>query len=145
MQISSPAFAATGRIPSAFTCDGQNTPPPLDISDVPPAVAGLVLIVDDPDSPFGTWQHWLVWNLPPDTSHLALPLPDSAVTGQNDFGQAAYIGPCPHGGLHHYHFRLFALDSSLNLPPGSSRAQLDRAMTGHIIGQADLVGVYSRP
>lgn len=145
LSITSPSFIDSSAIPAQFTCDGQNTPPPLDFSQVPRSAQSLVLIVDDPDSPSGTWQHWLVWNLPPTTTHLAGSLPDGAIQGKNDFGQISYGGPCPHTGTHHYHFRLFALDTTLNLPSGANRPQIDQLMSGHVVATGELVGTYSRP
>ena len=145
LKISSPAFAEGGMIPARFTADGANVNPPLEISGAPASARSLVLIVDDPDAPGGTWNHWLLWNIAPDTSALAEDAtPAGATTGRNDFGRANYLGPSPPSGTHRYRFQLYALDTPLDLRPGAPRQELDRAMAGHILGRATLSGRYSR-
>jgi Raf kinase inhibitor-like YbhB/YbcL family protein len=144
MKITSSAFQQGGNIPSKFTCDGANTNPPLQISDVPPEAKSLVLIVDDPDAPSGLFTHWAVWNISPQTSTLAGGSTPKGVQGTNDFGRSGYGGPCPPSGTHRYYFKVFALDRELDLPFGAKRSQLDAAMKGHVIAQGELMGRYSR-
>jgi len=144
-KISSPDFPEGGPIPAQFTCDGENVNPTLDISGVPAGAMSLVLVVDDPDAPSGTWNHWLVWNIDPSTTQIARnSVPPGAVTGRSDFGQVIYIGPSPPSGTHRYYFRLMALDTNLNLPAGAGRSALDKAVKGHILKTAELMGRYKR-
>ena len=144
MKITSSAFQQGGNIPSKFTCDGANTSPPLQISDVPSEAKGLVLIVDDPDAPSGLFTHWAVWNISPQTSTIGEGSTPKGVQGTNDFGRSGYGGPCPPSGTHRYYFKIFALDRELDLPAGARRGQLDAAMKGHVIAQGELMGRYSR-
>lgn len=145
MNISSPDFSEGGSIPSRFTCDGANVNPALRISDVPTKAKSLVLIVDDPDAPVGTWNHWLLWNLKSDLKEIpANSVPAGAVQGLNDFKKNNYGGPCPPSGTHRYFFRLFALDTALELPAHANRKALDQAMRGHVLGQAEYMGRYAR-
>ncbi len=145
MKIESLAFTNEGVIPSKYTCDGDNINPELKFIDVPENAKSLVLIMDDPDAPMGTWQHWLIWNISPDTKLIEENSePKNAVFGMNDFRRLEYGGPCPPSGVHRYFFRLYALDKILNLNSGSSREQLERAIKGHIIAEAVLMGKYSR-
>ncbi len=144
MKITSSAFQQGGNIPSKFTCDGANTNPPLQISDVPPEAKSLVLIVDDPDAPSGLFTHWAVWNISPQTSTIAEGSTPKGVQGTNDFGRSGYGGPCPPSGIHRYYFRISALDRELDLPFGAKRSQLDAAMKGHVIAQGESMGRYSR-
>jgi Raf kinase inhibitor-like YbhB/YbcL family protein len=144
MKISSSAFQQGGNIPSKFSCDGANTSPPLQISDVPSGVKSLVLIVDDPDAPSGLFTHWVVWNISPQISTIPEGSAPKGVHGTNDFGKSGYGGPCPPSGAHRYYFRIFALDRDLDLPSGARRSQLDAAMKGHVVAQGELMGRYSR-
>jgi len=144
MKITSSVFQQGGNIPSKFSCDGANTSPPLQISDVPSEAKSLVLIVDDPDAPSGLFTHWAVWNISPQTSAIGEGSTPKGVQGTNDFGRSGYGGPCPPSGSHHYYFKIFALDRELDLPFGAKRSQLDAAMKGHAIGQGELMGRYSR-
>jgi hypothetical protein len=145
MKISSPAFDNNSKIPEKYTCDGENVNPPLKIEGVPKEAKSLVLIVDDPDAPMGTFLHWLVWNIPPETNFIEEnSLPEGAVQGKNDFGKENYGGPCPPFGTHRYFFKLYALDKVLNLPEGSSLKEVEKEMEGHILDQAQLVGLYQR-
>ena len=144
MKITSSAFQQGGNIPSKFSCDGANTSPPLQISDVPPEAKSLVLIVDDPDAPGGLFTHWAVWNISPQTSTIAEGSTPKGVQGTNDFGKSGYGGPCPPSGTHRYYFRIFALDRELDLPSGAKRSQLDAAMKGHVIAKGELMGRYAR-
>lgn len=142
--VTSSAFKDGGDIPSKFSCDGANTSPPLQISEVPAGAKTLVLIVDDPDAPSGLFTHWMVWNLSPQTSTISEGSAPVGVHGTNDFGKSGYGGPCPPSGTHRYYFRVFALDRKLDLARGAKRSQLDAAMKGHVIAQGELMGRYSR-
>jgi Raf kinase inhibitor-like YbhB/YbcL family protein len=144
MKITSSAFQQGGNITSKFTCDGANTSPPLQISDIPSEAKSLVLIVDDPDAPNGLFTHWAVWNISPQTSAFAEGSTPKGAQGTNDFGKSGYGGPCPPSGTHRYYFKIFALDRELDLPSGAKRSQLDTAMKGHVIAQGELMGRYSR-
>ena len=144
MKITSSAFQEGGNIPSKFSCDGGNTSPPLQISNVPPEAKSLVLIVDDPDAPSGLFTHWAVWNISPQTNTVAEGRTPKGVQGTNDFGRSGYGGPCPPSGMHRYYFKIFALDRELDLPFGAKRSQLDAALKGHAIAQGELMGRYSR-
>ena len=144
MKITSSAFQQGANIPSKFSCDGPNTSPPLQISDVPGEAKSVVLIVDDPDAPSGLFTHWAVWNISPQTSTIAEGSTPKGVHGTNDFGKSGYGGPCPPSGAHRYYFKIFALDRELDLPVGAKRSQLDAAMKGHVIAQGELMGRYAK-
>jgi Raf kinase inhibitor-like YbhB/YbcL family protein len=144
MKISSPVFADNGSIPAKFTCDGGDTSPPLTIAGIPPSAKSLALIMDDPDAPGGTFDHWIVWNIPANTTAIAEGKAPQGVTAKNGFGKNAYGGPCPPGGEHRYFFKLYALDTTLNLPPSSKKSDLEKAMNGHTVAQAQIVGKYKR-
>ena len=144
ISITSPSFQASGDIPAKFTCNGTNVSPELQISSVPNEAKSLVLIVDDPDAPRGLFTHWIVWNIDPKTTRVAEnSAPTAGVQGINDFGKRNYGGPCPPSGTHRYFFKIFALDTKLELKPGARRAELDAAMRGHILAQGELMGRYS--
>jgi len=144
MKITSSAFQEGASIPSKFSCDGADSSPPLQIAEVPSGAKSLALIVDDPDAPSGLFTHWMVWNIPPQTSTVAEGSAPKGVHGANDFGKSGYGGPCPPSGTHRYYFKIFALDRELDLPSGAKRSQLDAAMKGHVIAQGELLGRYSR-
>lgn len=145
MKITSTAFEHEGTIPARYTCDGEDVNPPLAIADVPAEAKTLALIVDDPDSPTGTWLHWSAWNIPPGTREIGEgTLSASAVEGTTTFGETGYGGPCPHQGEHRYFFRLYALNTELALAPGALRVDLEHAMAGHIVAEAELMGRYKR-
>jgi len=152
MQISSNAFAHNGLIPAKYTCDGQDTSPPLSWTGVPGGTKSLVLIVDDPDAPdpaapHMTWVHWVLYNLPPSAQNLAdgtRRLPPGTGEGVNDWGRTGYGGPCPPIGRHRYLHKLYALDVMLSAHGRLTKAALERAMQGHILAQAELVGSYQR-
>ncbi|RMD67029.1 YbhB/YbcL family Raf kinase inhibitor-like protein [Candidatus Pacearchaeota archaeon] len=145
MEISSPAFAHNSPIPSKYTCDGQDINPPLTFANVPSSAKELVLIVDDPDAPAGVWTHWVVYNIPPQTAGIdENSIPANAVQGTNSWGKSAYGGPCPPSGTHRYFFKLYALNSPLQLSPGASKTELENAMQGKVIASAELVGTYTR-
>lgn len=145
MKISSTAFEHNQRIPAKYTCDGEDVSPPLKISGVPENAKSLVLIVDDPDAPRGTYLHWTVWNIGPKTSEiLENSAPTGAIEGTTDFGRTGYGGPCPPSGTHRYFFKLYALDAELALSSGAKLEDLEKEMAGHVIMQAELIGAYSR-
>ena len=150
MKISSTAFENGGNIPVKYTCDGEDVSPPLSWEGVPQEAVSLALICDDPDAPMGTWVHWVLFNIPPDVKGLPENIPpqptldNGAVHGINDFRNYGYGGPCPPGGTHRYFFKLYALDTKLDLKPGATKAQLLDAMEGHVLAQGELMGKYSR-
>lgn len=144
MKIASPAFHEGANIPSKFTCDGSSTSPPLQLTGVPAEAKSLALISDDPDAPGGLFTHWLIWNITPTTNSIAEANGPKGVQGTNDFGKSDYGAPCPPAGTHRYYFRIFALDRELDLHPGAKRSQLDAAMKGHVLAQAELMGRYGR-
>ncbi len=146
MKLTSPAFANNGAIPSEFTCDGSDVLPPLAISDVPKNAKSLALIMDDPDAPVGTWDHWIVFNIPASTKEIMKGKEPMGTPGQNSWGRTGYGGPCPPSGTHRYFFKLYALDVS-SLPSYEiqpNKAQIEKAMQGHIIEKAELMGTYKR-
>ncbi|MBS3101421.1 YbhB/YbcL family Raf kinase inhibitor-like protein [Candidatus Woesearchaeota archaeon] len=124
MKLTSPAFAHNGAVPSEFTCDSSDVSPPLTISDVPSNAKSLVLIMDDPDAPVGTWDHWIVFNIPPSAKEIAKGTEPKGTAGKNSWGRTGYGGPCPPSGTHRYFFKLYALDTQLNLPEGSAKKDL---------------------
>ena len=143
MKINSPVFNNGKSIPEQFTCDGKDINPQLVFSDVPANTKGLALIMDDPDSPTGTWTHWLLWNISPNTKERGEgKIPRGAVQGKTNFGAAAYGGPCPGKGNHRYFFKLYALDVMLTIPAGSGKDILVEAMKGHILSEAEMYGWY---
>lgn len=151
MEITSTAFCDGETIPTQHTCSGQDISPALSWSGVPEGTQSLALIVDDADAPGGTFTHWVIFNIPGDTLGLeeAIPatsqLSSGALQGRNDFGTVGYRGPCPPtGSPHHYHFVVYALDITLDLSAGASKAQVESAMQGHLLDQAELVGIYQR-
>lgn len=132
-------------IPSKYTCDGEDISPELMIYDIPPEAKSLALIVDDPDAPVGTFVHWVLYNIPANTSKISSKaLPEGAVEGKTDFGRIGWGGPCPPSGKHRYFFKLYAIDKPLNLPEGLSKEELEEAMKDNIIEKAELMGLYSR-
>jgi Raf kinase inhibitor-like YbhB/YbcL family protein len=151
IQLTSSAFAEGKPIPAKYTCDGADVSPPLAWSNVPEGTKSLVLISDDPDAPVGTWVHWVIYNIPPDATDLAEGVPKSevltngATQGMTDFKRIGYGGPCPpRGGPHRYFFKLYALDTGLELKPGATKQELLRAMEGHILAEGQLMGTYQR-
>jgi hypothetical protein len=149
MKISSSAFAGHAMIPEKYTCEGSDTVPPLSIHDVPAGAKSLVLIMDDPDvprqfRPDGNWDHWIVWNIPPDTREIAEGKAPKGVQGKNSWGRNDYGGPCPPDKQHRYVFKLFALDIELRLPASSGKPEVLAAMEGHVVAQTEMVGVYDK-
>jgi Raf kinase inhibitor-like YbhB/YbcL family protein len=149
--LTSPVFASGDSIPNPYTCQGADISPALTWSGQSIQAMSLALVVDDPDAPAGTWVHWLIWNIPATTNLLPENiskqerLGTGAMQGRNDFGKVGYNGPCPPPGhTHRYFFRLYALDVKLTLAPGTKRKELDAAMEGHILAQAEYMGTFSR-
>jgi Raf kinase inhibitor-like YbhB/YbcL family protein len=150
MKIASSAFKEGERIPSKYTCDGQDVSPPLEWNPAPAGTASFSLICDDPDAPGRTWVHWVVYDIPPHMNNLPENVrPEGEMgsgirQGKNDWQKLGYGGPCPPSGTHRYYFKLYALDTELNLKPGATKEQLLQAMKGHILAEAQLMGKYQR-
>jgi Raf kinase inhibitor-like YbhB/YbcL family protein len=151
LQITSPDFSAGEAIPKKFTCDAQDVSPQLKWNEPLAKTRSFALIMDDPDAPAGTWVHWVLYDLPTEAKELPERVPrqeqlaSGARQGRNDFGKIGYSGPCPPPGKpHRYFFKLYALDTKLNLKPGTTKADLERAMKGHILAQSELMGKYGR-
>ena len=151
MQLTSTAFTEGAAIPAKHTCDAKNVSPPLKWNGVPAGAKSLALIVDDPDAPVGTWVHWVVYDLPATASELGEDVPKSqyvtggAKQGLNDFKRLGYGGPCPPPGKpHRYFFKLYALDTMLDLKPGVTKKDVEKAMDMHVLAQAQLMGTYIR-
>lgn len=150
IKIASSAFDEGGTIPVKYTCDGEDVSPPLEWSGMPEGAKTLVLISDDPDAPMGTWVHWVLFNLPAAVHNLPEDIPpvhtmeSGAKQGMNDFRKIGYGGPCPPGGTHRYYFKIYALDTEIDLEAGATKPEILRAMEGHILAQGQLMGRYSR-
>ena len=142
LEVASPAFENNGFIPAKYTCQGEDINPPLVIKNIPEGTKSLVLFVDDPDAPMGTWVHWVVWNINITGEIKEDTIP--GVQGMNDFGRLNYGGPCPPSGVHRYFFKVYALDCLLDLPEGSSKKDVESAMQGHVLASGQLVGRYGK-
>jgi len=142
LSVKSDAFENNTLIPAKYTCDGDNVNPPLTINGVPNETKSLVLIVDDPDAPMGTWDHWVVWNIPPAGKIEENTIPGTE--GMNSARKHSYGGPCPPWGTHRYFFKVYALDTKLDLNPNSHKKDVEKAMKGHILAKGELVGLYHR-
>jgi len=142
MRLTSAEFNNNEFIPKKFTCEGEDINPALVIEDIPSNAKSLALIVDDPDAPMGTWVHWVVYNIP-----IISRIDEDSVPGEqgiNDFRRQDYGGPCPPSGTHRYFFKIYCLDAELNLKAGLSKQELEKAMQGHVLQRAELVGLYKR-
>jgi Raf kinase inhibitor-like YbhB/YbcL family protein len=142
LTVTSPAFKAGENIPVKYTCEGSNINPPLLIGDLPKGAKSLALILDDPDAPNGTFDHWVMWNI-----SLLSKLEENSAPGKegkNGMKQNKYIGPCPPSGTHHYHFRIYALDTRLDLPESTDKKALQKAMEGHVLATGELIGLYKK-
>ncbi|HSX11321.1 MAG TPA: YbhB/YbcL family Raf kinase inhibitor-like protein [Chlamydiales bacterium] len=149
MKLLSSAFQEGGIIPSLYTCEGKNINPPLAFSDVPPHAKSLVLIMDDPDvpksrRPDGMFDHWVVFNMPPSVHRIGEHTTPPGIEGKNTYGKDQYAGPCPPDREHRYFFKLYALDTLLDLPAGATKKEVEQAMHGHIIAQCQLMGRYEK-
>lgn len=145
--VTSTAFSNNGAIPARYTCSGGDVSIPLTWSGVPSAAQSLALTVIDPDAPGKPFVHWLVFNLPASATELPEggPPPGSGLQGRNDFGSLGYRGPCPPpGSTHHYHFKLYALDTTLSLRSGASESEFEQAIKGHVLGAGELIGTFRR-
>ena len=141
--VISPAFQPNSPIPKKYSCDGQDTNPPLIIEGTPKEAKSLSLVVDDPDAPNGTFDHWVVWNIPTSTTKIA---EDSVpgTEGLNSARQIGFMGPCPPSGTHRYFFKVYALDTELKLGAKATKRELEKAMKDHILAKGELVGLYHR-
>lgn len=145
MKISSTAFAPNGRIPKKYTCDGPDVNPPLKFEGITSEAKSLVLVVDDPDAPAGTWVHWVLWNIDPKTADIREnSVPENARQGINDFRKHDYGGPCPPSGTHRYFFKLYCLDTILDLGLNATKGDIESSMKGHILEKTELIGLYNR-
>jgi len=148
IKLTSAALKDGQSIPAPYTCDGVNISPPLEWSGLPKTTKTVAVVVDDPDAPSGTWVHWVLYNLPADNIGLVENVPASenlkagGFQGKNDFGKIGYGGPCPPSGTHRYFFKIYALDSELPLKAGATKAELMKAMEGHIVLEGQLMGTY---
>ncbi len=144
-KLTSPAFNHGSQIPSKYTCDGDDISPHLVIHGIPSRAKSLALVMDDPDAPGGTFVHWVLWDIPPETKEIREhAVPFGAVEGTTSWGDSGYGGPRPPSGSHRYFFRLFALDARLHLPATAGREELEAAMAGHIVATTELMGTYAR-
>ena len=150
IKLTSTAFKEGEPIPRQYTCNGVNVSPSLEWSGVPKSAKTLVIIADDPDAPSGTWVHWVLYNLPADNIGMVENLPATdelragGFQGKNDFGKIGYGGPCPPSGTHRYFFKIYALDSELPLKAGATKAEVEKAMEGHVVAQGQLMGTYRK-
>ncbi|NJE26371.1 YbhB/YbcL family Raf kinase inhibitor-like protein [Thermococcus sp. MV5] len=152
LKVSS-VFGENELIPSKYTCEGIDVSPPLHLEGLSDKAVSIAIIVDDPDAPIGTFTHWVAWNIPPVAEipegvpkERVVESPIKAFQGKNDFGRIGYNGPCPprgHG-VHHYHFKIYVLDTTLDLKPGATKKELEKAIQGHVIQFGELVGLYER-
>jgi Raf kinase inhibitor-like YbhB/YbcL family protein len=143
MRISSPAFQDEGDIPARFTCAGEDISPPLLIEDVPPDAVSLVLVMDDPDAPMGTWDHWVAYDIEP-LAEVPAGIGSLGTSGTNSWGRIGYGGPCPPSGTHRYYFQLFALDRRLGWEEGADKTSVLEAIHEHVLAEASLLGFFSR-
>jgi len=145
VKILSSAFQNNAKIPAKYTCDGENINPPFQFLDVPSSAKSLVLIVDDPDAPSKTWVHWVVYNIAADVTEVEEDsIPEGGIEGMTDFGKPGYGGPCPPSGTHRYFFKLYVLDTILDLPQNAAKQMVEEKMQEHILDQVELIGLYSR-
>ena len=148
--VTSLAFKEGGMLPAKYTCDGQDISPPLNWQQVPQGVKSFALISDDPDAPVGIWVHWVMWNIPAEANGLpenvpaGKDLPNGSKQGVNSSRKQGYSGPCPPSGTHRYYFKVYAIDTMLNLPADSTKQVLLDAMKGHILAEGSLMGKYRR-
>jgi Raf kinase inhibitor-like YbhB/YbcL family protein len=142
LTVYSTVFSHKGHIPSEYTCDGKDINPPLEVENIPEGTKSLALIMEDPDAPRGTFDHWLVWNISPNEAIAEQTNP--GISGINDFGKTGYGGPCPPSGVHRYFFKVYALDTKLELLAGADKKTLLEAMNGHILSEGEMMGLYQR-
>ena len=142
LSVASPAFEDNSPIPPKYTCQGENINPPISIEHIPADTKSLVLIVDDPDAPGGNFDHWIVWNILPTETILENTIPGTE--GKNDYGINHYKGPCPPSGTHRYFFKVYALDTMLDLKSGNDKKTVEKAMQQHILASGELIGLYKK-
>src|SRR3989338_5373902 len=142
MELTSPVFPNNAMLPAKYTCQGEDISPPLAVTGIPKGTVTLALINDDPDAPGGTWDHWIVWNIPPAGGIAQNTVP--GIQGKNSWGRSHYGGPCPPSGTHRYFFKLYALDGKLALKEGARKVDVLKAMEGHVLAQAQLIGLYKK-
>ena len=142
MKLTSPEFSPNSAIPQTFTCQGKDINPSLKIEEMPAETVSLVLIMDDPDAPGGTWDHWIVFNIDPAAEIEEDSVPGTQ--GKNSWGRNDYGGPCPPSGTHRYFFKLYALDTRLDVPEGARKSAVEKAMQGHILAQTEIIGLYRK-
>ncbi len=148
IKLVSRAFTEGQTIPRQYTCDGINVSPPLEWTGLPKTAKTIAIVADDPDAPAGTWVHWVIYNLPADTLGMVENVPATedvaggGLQGKNDFQKIGYGGPCPPAGTHRYFFKLYAVDGELPLKAGATKSELEKALEGHILAQAQLMGTY---
>jgi Raf kinase inhibitor-like YbhB/YbcL family protein len=143
LSVKSPAFESGKLIPKKYTCDGQDINPPLTIEGIPKEAKTIVLLVDDPDAPSGTFDHWVVWNIPPSISKISentVP----GIEGMNGARQMGYMGPCPPSGTHRYFFKVYAINTELSLGVGSKKKDVEKAIQNHILSKGELMAIYRR-
>jgi len=141
--VTSPAFENNKPIPKKYTADGADINPPIEVNAIPKNAKSLALVVDDPDAPLRTWVHWIVWNIPPSKNKIGegeIP----GIQGSNSWRKSSYGGPNPPLGTHRYFFKIYALNTELNLDPGSAKKDLEKVMENHIIAKGELVGLYKK-
>lgn len=143
INVTSPVFKEGQEIPSRYTCDGENINPPILFNNVPESAISLVIIMEDPDAPNGTFDHWLVWNISANINQVTEDFVPG-VEGKNSFGEYRYGGPCPPGGPHRYFFNVYALDIPLDLPIETKKKELKKAMEGHVLAEGHLMGRYTK-
>lgn len=142
LEVFSTVFSHNGHIPSEYTCDGKDINPPIEVNKIPEGTRTLALIMEDPDAPRGVFDHWLVWNISPNEAIAEDANP--GIPGLNDFGKTGYGGPCPPSGVHRYFFKVYALDTTLELLAGADKKSLLQAMQGHILAEGAVMGLYQR-
>lgn len=142
LSVSSVSFSQGGDIPPRYSCEGENVNPSLSVEGFPPGTKTLAIILEDPDAPRGIFDHWIIWNIPPNEAITEKSVP--GISGRNSFGKMGYGGPCPPSGRHRYFFRVYALDTFLDVAPGSDKPALLDAMEGHILSSGELMGYYHK-
>jgi len=144
MKLTSNAFQNNEKIPDKYTCKGENINPELAVKDIPAGTKSLALIMDDPDAPRGTWDHWILFNIKPTGTIKENSVPEGASQGKNSAGKNEYSGPCPPSGTHRYIFKLYALDTELKIDENADKKAVENAMKGHILAETKLTGLYSK-
>lgn len=142
LKVFSTVFSHKGHIPPEYTCEGRNINPPIEVDNIPDGTKTLALIMEDPDAPRQTFDHWLIWNIPPTEAITEESVP--GISGTNSFGNTGYGGPCPPSGAHRYFFRVYALNKKLDLKAGATKEELHESMQDHILAEGELMGYYQK-